>query len=231
MMRATVSRVIKFWLQPIFHKSVFGKDSGKGSAFSKGVAGALATVPEILAISPFENAKLAKQLDTKGRFPGGTLQVFQHLVKTRGVLGLYTGYFGMQLRQAAWTGGFFMSVDTFKSYVSPYLGQGSMTNTVAGFMAGVFGTCLNCWCDVCRTGIQKARIAETFDPKIEKPKHNLQFFLEGPSDFFSQAQKILHERGFKGLYAGFLVKSVYLGGSGALLATLIPLFKKSLNVE
>lgn len=37
-------------------------------------------------------------------------------------------------------------------------------------------------------------------------------------------------RGISGLYAGFLVKSVYLGGSGALLATLIPIFKKVYGV-
>jgi len=46
-----------------------------------------------------------------------------------------------------------LSLDVFKSKTDKMFGAGVMSNTVAGFGAGVFGTCLNCWCDVVRTGI------------------------------------------------------------------------------
>lgn len=86
MMRATTSRVIKFWLQPIVHQSLYGKKQSEGTSISKGVAGALATFPEVWAISPFENVKLAQQLDKEKKFKG-TADVFRHLYRTRGLLG------------------------------------------------------------------------------------------------------------------------------------------------
>lgn len=95
MARATFSRIIKFWMQPICHRTLFGREQSQGSALTKGLAGACGTIPEILTISPFENAKLAKQLDSENRFKGGTKDVMAHLYKTRGLGGFYIGYFGM----------------------------------------------------------------------------------------------------------------------------------------
>ena len=57
------------------------------------------------------------------------------------------------MRQCLWTGGFFMSLDVFKASTNSVLGKGVVSDTAAGFAAGVFGTMLNCWCDVVRTGI------------------------------------------------------------------------------
>eukprot|EP00913_Durusdinium_trenchii_P019786 g18599.t1 len=68
--RASISRAIKFFMQPIVHKSLYGVPETKGSPVSKGLAGAIGTVPEVLAISPLENIKLAAQLDKEGRFNG-----------------------------------------------------------------------------------------------------------------------------------------------------------------
>ena len=39
--------MIKFWLQPIAHTSLFGKPETKGSPATKGLAGAVATIPEV----------------------------------------------------------------------------------------------------------------------------------------------------------------------------------------
>ena len=225
MMRATMSRVIKFWLQPVTHKAVFGLKQSDGTAVTKGVAGALATIPEVLAISPFENVKLAQQLDKEKRFKG-TGDVFSHLYKTRGVPGLYMGYFGMQIRQMLWTGGYFYSLSIFKSPAEQLCGKGTVAaDTLAGFGAGVFGTVLNCWTDVVRTGIQKQAVAETFNPAITRPAFGPAYMLSGVTSVFGTAASIYANRGIPGLYAGFLVKSVYLGGSGALLAILMPRFK------
>lgn len=123
-----------------------------------------------------------------------------------------------------------MSLDVFKGAVTPVFGTGALSNTVSGFMAGVFGTMLNCWCDVCRTGIQKKAIGDTFNKDIPRPEINPKYFTEGVTDFFGTASSIMASKGIQGLYAGFLVKSFYLGGSGALLAMLIPKFKQFYGV-
>ena len=225
MMRATVSRVIKFWLQPVTHKAIFGKKQSEGTAISKGLAGAAATIPEVLAISPFENVKLAQQLDKEKRFKG-TADVFSHLYRTRGLPGMYMGYFGMQIRQMLWTGGYFFSLDVFKKPSEQIFGKGSLAaDTFAGFGAGVFGTVLNCWTDVVRTGIQKQAVADTFNTAIARPVFGPAYMMSGVTSVASTAASIYANRGIPGLYAGFAVKSVYLGGSGALLAILMPRFK------
>ena len=225
MVRATFSRAIKFWLQPISHVRLFGKKQSEGTPLSKGLAGAVATIPEILAISPFENAKLAQQLDKEKKFKSSG-QVLNHLYKTRGPQGLYIGYFGMQIRQSIWTGGFFASLDVFKGYSEQIFGKKTvMADTMAGFGAGVFGTALNTWTDVVRTSIQKEALAHTFDPNVARPKFNFEYLLSGPGSVVQTASGIFQARGIAGLYSGFLVKSIYLGGSGALLSVLVPRFK------
>ena len=231
MIRATFSRAIKFWLQPITHLSVFGKKQSDGNAITKGLAGSIATIPEVLAISPFENAKLAAQLDKEKRFKGSA-DVLAHLYRTRGIQGLYIGYFGMQIRQALWTGGFFLSLDVFRNYSESVFGKKTvLADTMAGFGAGVFGTALNTWTDVVRTQIQKQAIADTFDTKIQRPSFGMGYIISGPVSVANTASNIYTARGLSGLYAGFLVKSFYLGGSGALLSVLVPRFKAAWGVQ
>lgn len=221
--RASTSRALKFFFQPIAHSTFFGKPEAKGTPITKGFAGALATFPEVLAISPLENIKLASQLDKERRFQG-MVDITKHLVKTRGVFGgLYIGYFGMQVRQCLWTGGFFLTLDMFKENLK---GMGVTNNlavdVVGGFAAGAFGTAVNCWTDVCRSVIQKKAVADTFDASIPRPSA-LEHLKPGP--FFGQAASIMAEKGMTGLYAGVGPKMVHLGGSGALLAVLMPRFK------
>merc|ERR1712217_704290 len=116
--RASFSRMIKFWLQPVAHTTFFGRPESKGNPITKGVSGALATIPEVITISPLENFKLAEQLDKEKRFNGMT-DVAGHLLKTRGFFGgFYIGYFGMQVRQGLWTGTFFLSLDAVKDGVT-----------------------------------------------------------------------------------------------------------------
>jgi solute carrier family 25 2-oxodicarboxylate transporter 21 len=226
--RASFSRVIKFWLQPVAHQSLFGKPETKGTPVSKGAAGAFATIPEVIIISPLENAKLAEQLDTAKRF-NGMMDVFSHIMKTRGVAGLYTGYIGMQIRQCMWTGGFFLSLDVFKGVASNVTSNKLGQDVLGGFFAGAFGTCLNCWTDVCRSVIQKNAIEATFNPSAPIP--SAFDMVLNPVPFFSQAGKIFAEKGIGGLYSGFGIKCVHLGGSGAILAVLMPRFKSMFGVS
>jgi solute carrier family 25 2-oxodicarboxylate transporter 21 len=222
--RASTSRGIKFFFQPICHQNFFGKPETQGNPVTKGLAGSLATFPEVVAISPLENIKLAAQLDKDKKF-NGNADIAKHLIRTRGVFGgLFIGYFGMQCRQCLWTGGFFLTLDAFKDGLKS---TGVFTNNLAvdvigGFGAGAFGTAVNCWTDVCRSVIQKQAVADTFNPEIKAPSA-LEHFM--PGAFFGQAAKIYGAKGMAGLYAGVGPKMVHLGGSGALLAVLMPRFK------
>lgn len=219
--RATISRGVKFFCFPIVHKAVYGVPDTKGTPISKGLCGALATIPEVFAISPLENIKLAAQLDKDGKFKGSA-DITRHIMKTRGFNGLMTGYAGMQVRQMLWTGGFFMTLDVYKGATAPVLGKGLATDITAGFLAGATGVGFNCWTDVCRSIVQKQALADTFDPKIARPSAMAPY---NPGPFFSEAAKLYAAKGIGGMYAGVGPKMVHLGGGGAILAVLMPRFK------
>lgn len=219
--RASISRAIKFFMQPIVHKAIYGKPETKGTPVSKGLAGAIGTVPEVIAISPLENIKLAAQLDKDGRFKGSA-DIAKHILKTRGFGGLMIGYAGMQVRQCLWTGGFFLTLDVYKGAVGSVVSNKLAQDVLAGFAAGASGTALNCWTDVCRSVVQKKALAETFDPAIPRPSMMEPY---NPGPFFATASEIMGARGIAGLYSGVGPKMVHLGGSGAILAVLMPRFK------
>jgi solute carrier family 25 2-oxodicarboxylate transporter 21 len=219
--RASISRTLKFFFQPVAHSAMYGVPETKGTPVSKGVAGAVATIPEVIAISPLENIKLAAQLDKEGKFKG-SMDINSHIMRTRGVSGLYTGFAGMQIRQMLWTSGFFFTLDMYKGWVGGAISNKLAQDVIAGFAAGASGTALNCWCDVCRSVVQKNALADTFDPKIPAPSA---ISVLNPGPFFGQASRIFAEKGIGGLYAGVGPKMIHLGGSGALLAVLMPRFK------
>merc|ERR1712048_1082987 len=219
--RASISRAIKFFMQPIVHNAMYGKPETQGTPVSKGLAGAIGTVPEVFAISPLENIKLAAQLDKEGKFKGSA-DIASHIVRTRGINGLMTGYFGMQVRQCLWTGGFFLTLDVYKDAVKSVVSNKLAQDVISGFLAGATGTALNCWTDVCRSVVQKKALAATFDPEIPRPSA-LSAYAPGP--FIKETMTIAGERGIAGLYSGVGPKMVHLGGSGAILAVLMPRFK------
>lgn len=144
--RASISRAIKFFMQPIVHENLYGKPETQGTPISKGLSGALGTIPEVFAISPLENIKLAAQLDKEGRFKGSG-DVAKHILKTRGVHGLMTGWAGMQVRQMLWTGGFFLTLDFYKDQMKGVVSNKLAQDVLSGFAAGATGTAMNCWTD------------------------------------------------------------------------------------
>merc|ERR1740121_1708396 len=206
---------------PVCHKALYGVPETKGTPVTKGLAGAAATVPEVFAISPLENIKLAAQLDKEGKF-SGSADIAKHILKTRGFSGLMIGYAGMQVRQCLWTGGFFLTLDVYKGGIASVVSNKLAQDVLSGFAAGATGTALNCWTDVCRSVVQKKALADTFDPAIPRPA-----MLEplNPGPFFGTASDIMAQRGLTGLYSGVGPKMVHLGGSGAILAVLMPRFK------
>lgn len=226
--RASFSRMIKFWLQPITHQAVFGKSEKQGTPITKGLAGAIATIPEVWTISPLENIKLAEQLDSEKKF-NGMGSVASHLMKTRGAFGgFFCGYFGMQIRQMLWTGTFFLTIDVYKSSLT-FIDSPLAKDILSGFVAGATGVAANCWTDVVRSVVQKEAINATFDPTIPAPS-SFELTLN-PMPFFSKASDIAAKQGFGALYSGVGVKMIHLGGSGAILAVLVPRFKKMWGCE
>ncbi len=93
---------------------------------------------------------------------------------------------------------------------------------ISGFLAGATGTAMNCWCDVCRSVLQKQALQDTFDPSIPRPSF---LTIYNPGPFFGQASSLFASKGIGGLYAGVGPKMIHLGGSGAILAVLMPRFK------
>eukprot|EP00929_Paragymnodinium_shiwhaense_P053858 TRINITY_DN26_c0_g2_i2.p1 TRINITY_DN26_c0_g2~~TRINITY_DN26_c0_g2_i2.p1 ORF type:complete len:303 (-),score=79.12 TRINITY_DN26_c0_g2_i2:324-1232(-) len=219
--RASISRAVKFFMQPVCHRAIYGKPETQGTPVSKGLAGAIGTVPEVIAISPLENIKLAAQLDKEGKFKGSA-DIAKHIVRTRGFNGLMIGYAGMQVRQCLWTGGFFLTLDVYKGAVAGVVSNKLAQDVLSGFAAGATGTALNCWTDVCRSVIQKKALADTFNPEIPRPGMMEPY---NPGPFFAEAANIFGTRGLTGLYSGVGPKMVHLGGSGAILAVLMPRFK------
>merc|ERR1712038_1901608 len=190
--RATISRGVKFFMFPICHNGLFGKPETQGNPMTKGIAGAVATIPEVIAISPLENIKLASQLDKDGKFKG-SMDIAKHILRTRGFGGLMIGYAGMQVRQCLWTGGFFLSLDVYKGAVANVVGNKLAQDVLSGFAAGATGTALNCWTDVCRSVVQKKALADTFDPA--KPRPSIMEPLN-PGPFFATAGEIMAAKGF-----------------------------------
>merc|ERR1712146_103070 len=138
--------------------------------------------------------KLAAQLDKEGKF-SGSADIAKHILKTRGFSGLMIGYAGMQVRQCLWTGGFFLTLDVYKSGVASIVSNKLAQDVLSGFAAGATGTALNCWTDVCRSVVQKEALAATFDASIPRPSAVSAY---SPGPFFSQVGKIYAAKGLMG---------------------------------
>ena len=183
----------------------------------------LCGIPETICIMPFEIAKIQLQLDYKyGAFDNNMIKALKVFGEKYGWKAAFsTGFIPMFYRQASWSAGYFASVlhiqrlfvALFSSmsldpsrFISPIL-------MCSGFIAGVFATAVNTPGDTVRTVMQ----VRTFLGEGRT--------LSSPSlTTLSVAKDIFSRRGFQGLYAGFKVKSVYLGVGGAMMAVLVPIF-------
>lgn len=229
MIRATYMRVLKFFLFPITHKAMFGKPETQGGPFSKAAAAAVASLPEGFTIQPIEVSKIALQLDKTNKYNNNASAVIKDIMATRGWTGLFIGYFGIQYRQTSWTAAYFATLSSFSKMSKTVVPDDwKMTqNLLGGFAAGMFGAVFNTPGDVIRSAQQKsimaaAPVKHSFSPGL---------VMSGVSSFFAMGAKIAAEKGVGGLYSGFSFKALHLGGSGALLAMLIPMFKGMFGVK
>ncbi|MDP2437266.1 MAG: MC/SLC25 family protein [archaeon] len=211
-------------------------EPGKGSAASRAIAGAIATIPEVAFITPMELAKIGLQLDREKRFNNNGTALVRHVHGRTGFWGIFPGFLGVQGRQALWTGTYFATLPMFESVFIPLMAslpidqskQRSVGQAVGGFVAGVAGAAANTPVDVVRTNLQKAALQRLMAPDAElvRVRPTPAFFASAFTDFFSMSGKILAEKGFLALYFGFLPKAVHLGGGGALMAWLVPAFSR-----
>jgi hypothetical protein len=229
MMRATYMRVLKFFLFPITHQAIYGYPETKGNGLTKAIAAGVCSLPEGFTIQPLEVAKISLQLDKEKKFNNNMSAVMKHVMNTRGVTGLYVGYFGVQYRQTSWTAAYFASLKFFSEQSKVLIPEDykKLQNLAGGFLAGMFGAIFNTPGDVIRSSLQKRILAE---PSGHVP-FSVGLCASGAKDFLTMGGEILSKQGVGGLYFGFGFKAMHLGGSGALLATLIPIFKNMMGVN
>eukprot|EP00515_Schizochytrium_aggregatum_P006557 CAMPEP_0202076954 /NCGR_PEP_ID=MMETSP0964-20121228/5099_1 /ASSEMBLY_ACC=CAM_ASM_000500 /TAXON_ID=4773 /ORGANISM="Schizochytrium aggregatum, Strain ATCC28209" /LENGTH=338 /DNA_ID=CAMNT_0048644207 /DNA_START=40 /DNA_END=1056 /DNA_ORIENTATION=- len=225
--KSTVMRVSKFFFFPLICTNLHGKSAADCSVGEKAIAGALATVPEILMISPLEVAKIGIQLDVDNKYNNNSRAFLKDLYKTRGVSGLWCGWAGMQWRQSFWTGTFFATLQWWKTTVEPPMIDNGIpkpvATLVAGFLAGFFATFPNAPGDVVRSVVQKKLF---LDPT--RPAYSISPM--GVAEHITVAREIIASSGIRGLYSGLGFKAMHLGGSGALMAVLIPAFSRMMGI-
>jgi len=226
--RATAMRVSKFFFFPIMCNLFWSSDPADTVPWKKGLAGAAATVPEILVISPMEVAKIGLQLDSEGKYKNNANAFIKDIYKKHGIRGCYCGWAGMQYRQCFWTGTYFATLQSWRDCLNPKLkdaGLGTFgSNLVSGFCAGYVAAIPNTPGDVVRSVVQKRLFTEPgFEPHGVGIKSLVQHIRV--------AGDIVSLRGVTGLWSGFAFKGVHLGGSGALMASLIPIFKDLMGID
>merc|ERR1711991_617233 len=141
--KSSVMRVSKFFFFPLSCQLAWGQGPSELSPLKKGIAGAMATVPEILLITPLELAKLGLQTDGTNQFKNSSGKLLSHLSRNRGGVGaLWSGWTGLRFRNGVWTGTYFATLQSFKNAIEPRAAAMglpvSVANFSSGFLAGTF---------------------------------------------------------------------------------------------
>lgn len=233
--RATWMRILKFFFFPITFELLWHKKTSQGSGYEKGLAGALAVIPEVLTITSLELAKIGLQLDSEKRFNNSTLALWRVVYNKYGFAGLMNGWFGVQLRQSLWTGTYFSTLDYFKNKyrgwftTSPVMSTPTNVNLFAGFCAGAVGAVVNTPFDVVRTNLQKQFLTEMNSGRSLSAKPMQYAFSPGP--YFRVMGNIAKTKGVGALYSGVTQKLMHMGASGAAVAVLIPVFANACGMD
>jgi hypothetical protein len=136
---------------------MWGVPTSKGTPIKKGLAGAVAVIPEVLTITTLELSKIGLQLDKDKKFGNSAVKLVKDVYARQGLAGCMVGWQGVQLRQSLWTGTYFATLDFFKKasdgVVSGVMEKGTKRAAVVdfagGFFAGVVGAWVfACWCSV-----------------------------------------------------------------------------------
>eukprot|EP01067_Filipodium_phascolosomae_P002003 Filipodium_phascolosomae@DN2257_c0_g1_i2.p1 len=203
---------------------MWGKPTSKGTALEKAIAGGIAVTPEVATITTLELAKIGLQLDAEKKYGNSMTKLIKDVYSKKGPAGCMIGWQGVQARQMLWTSAYFASLDGFKGLFAPISSSPPVVNFLSGFAAGVLGAICNTPADVIRTNIQKQGLSETCT-------ESSLYMAVSPMKMVSLGQSIASSKGPQALFSGLLIKSCHLGGSGAFVAMLIPLFSSLFGVK
>jgi solute carrier family 25 2-oxodicarboxylate transporter 21 len=235
-LRSGLMRVLKFFFFPMTHELMWGKPVSQGTPLEKAAAGALCTLPESLTIMPLELAKVGLQLDKTNRYKSSSAAVLAEMRSVHGLRGWWVGWVGVQWRQSSWTATYFATLSGFEDLTRRALGEeraGSMpqlVQLVSGFAAGFLGACFNVPGDLIRTDVQRRALLGVA-AAAEKPPPPLQLPFIAVGEVVSTASSIVSRAGVSGLWTGLTWKALHLGGSGALMAALLPFFRDLMAVS
>mmetsp|Transcript_17022 Transcript_17022/g.27691 ORF Transcript_17022/g.27691 Transcript_17022/m.27691 type:complete len:364 (+) Transcript_17022:96-1187(+) len=230
--RAFWMRGLKFFLFPVIHELYAKCTPSQGTPGTRAMAGFLCSIPAVTNIMPLEIAKILLQLDKDKMFGNSMFKALSHAVDRCGWSALFTGYVGVLYVQGTWTAAYFGSLDWFRSLVTSLLAATSIppskaqsiTCLLSGWCAGVFGAMINTPGDVIRTTIQKRVLQDGADCSM--PAGLTGLLTSGPVNFVKEAASLSSgPKGAGALWAGFGFKALHLGGSGALMALFIHLFR------
>jgi solute carrier family 25 2-oxodicarboxylate transporter 21 len=160
------------------------------------------------------------------------INLMRDVYRQQGFKGLMCGWQGVQGRQMLWTGTYFATLDSFKGAVSGWFPKGtekknsSYINFLAGFFAGVAGAAANTPVDVVRTNIQKQALERLGESTVATGRNAFD-----PTRLLTVGKEIVSARGAGALYKGFFFKALHMGGSGACVAWLIPVFSKMFGIN
>lgn len=127
---------------------MWGVPTSKGTPIQKGLAGAVAVVPEVLTITTLELAKIGLQLDKDKKYANSIGKLVKDVYSRQGFAGCMVGWQGVQMRQSLWTGTYFATLDYFKKLSDKALSgmmpektpkKAAVVDFAAGFLAGVAG--------------------------------------------------------------------------------------------
>lgn len=149
-LKFTMNGIFKDRLDPIFPQP----RSVASTCALATCAGAAAGASETVLHTPFEVVKIRIQ-QGGGNRGGGAMSTAMHLIRTEGLLALYTGLEAYALRQIVWNGSFFGLLGFGNATLPPTVGNSKEArNFVLGLVAGSVATVLNNPLDVAKSRIQ-----------------------------------------------------------------------------
>lgn len=161
------------------------------------LTGATAGATESFVVVPFELIKIKLQ-DRTSKF-NSMGEVFKHIVKLDGLLGMYKGLESTMWRHVSWNAGYFGLIFQVRSLMPKPKSSSEKTlvDLTCGTIGGTFGTMLNTPFDVVKSRIQAG---------------SSKYIWTIPSVF-----TVAREEGFAALYKGFIPKVLRLGPGGGIL--------------
>lgn len=190
-------------------RALLADDQGHISGSRTVLAGLLAgTTESVLAVTPFESIKTTLIDDRKSARPQltGFVSGTSHILRTRGVPGLFAGFVPTTLRQASNSAVRFGTYNALKQLASSYVAPGEKLGGASTFGIGA------------AAGIVTVAVTQPLDTV----KTRLQS-LKGKSEYGGMvgcSVRIAREEGWRAFWSGAMPRAVRLMLSGGIVFTM-----------